>query len=69
MTVSKLIHGSPKEWNEEALENLVHLEDFLLIRSLGISQTNRNSKYSWSYTKNEIYTVTSGYWVTKNNIW
>lgn len=44
MPVNEFIHGSPKEWNVEILENLVDQEDMPLIQSFVISQSNRDDK-------------------------
>ncbi|KAF3583703.1 hypothetical protein F2Q69_00029573 [Brassica cretica] len=44
------------------LEQLVPQEDVPLIRRLAISQSNRDDKFSWGYTKSGLYTVESGYW-------
>ena len=66
MTVSDFIHDTPKVWNVEMLEQLVPQEDVPLIRRLAISQSNRDDKFSWGYTKSGLYTVGSGYWVARN---
>ena len=41
-------------------------KDIPLIQSLAISQGYQRDKYCWSYTKNGMYTVKSGYWVARN---
>lgn len=51
MTVSDLIHGTPKVWNLEMLENLVAHDDIPLICSFVISQFNKDEKYNLSYIK------------------
>ena len=66
MSVRDLMTGDPKTWNSEVLENYVDPEDIPLIQSLAISQGYQRDKYCWSYTKNGMYTVKSGYWVAKN---
>ena len=66
MPVSSMMIGNPKRWNAEMLENYVHQEDITLIHSLAISQDYRRDGYCWSYTKNGMYTVKSGYWVATN---
>ena len=66
MPVSDLMIGNPKRWNTEMLENYVHHDDIPLIQSLAISQDYHRDGYCWSYTKNGMYTVKSGYWVATN---
>ena len=66
MPVSSLMIGNPKRWNTEMIENYVHQEDIPLIQSLAISQDYQRDGYCWSYTKNGMYTVKSGYWVATN---
>ncbi|XP_048613351.1 uncharacterized protein LOC125587199 [Brassica napus] len=66
MPVSSLMIGNPKRWNTEMIENYVHREDIPLIQSLAISQDYQRDGYCWSYTKNGMYTVKSGYWVATN---
>ena len=66
MTVSDVIHSLPKVCNFEMVENLVVQEDIPLIEILAINQSNRDNKYSWSYTKSGLYTVKSCYWVARN---
>ena len=48
------------------LENYASPEDIPLIQFLVISQEYHRDKYCWSYTKNEMYTVNSGYRVARN---
>ena len=66
MSVRDLMTGDPKTWNSEVLENYVDPEDIPLIQSLAISRGYQRDKYCWSYTKNGMYTVKSGYWVARN---
>ena len=54
------------EWDVGLLENYVVSEDILLIRSLAISSTHRRDTFCWNYTKNDLYTVKSGYWAARN---
>ena len=58
--------GEPKTWNSEMLEIYVHPDDIPLIQYLAISQGYQRDKYCWSFTKNEMCTVKSGYWVVRN---
>lgn len=64
--MSGFIHGEPKEWDVEMLENLEAPKDITLIRSLAVSQSTRGDKLCWSYTKSEKYIVKSGYWMARN---
>lgn len=66
MTVSDHTHGNPRRWNVGLLEQLVAHEDVYLIRSMAISQSHREYRYSWGYTKSGLYNVKSGYWVARN---
>ena len=66
MSVRDLMTEDPKTWNAELLEIYVNPEDIPLIQSLAISQGYQRDKYCWSYTKNGMYTVKSGYWVARN---
>lgn len=45
------------------LENYTSQEDIPLIQFLAISQTYHRDCYCWSYTKNGMYNIKSGYWV------
>ena len=63
LPVSDLMIGNPKRWNTKMLENYVHHDDIPLIQSLAISQDDHRDGYSWSYTRNGMYTVKSCYWV------
>ena len=48
------------------LANYVSSEDIPLVQSLAISKGYHRNEYCWSYTKNGMYTVKSGYWVARN---
>lgn len=54
-TVNDIIHGEPKEWDVEMLENLVVPEDIPLIQSLVVNQSNTEDKFCSSYTKSGQY--------------
>ena len=41
-----VIHSSLKEWDVEILENLVAQDNLSFIRSLAVSHSNRDEKYS-----------------------
>nr|VDD35904.1 unnamed protein product [Brassica oleracea] len=62
MSVRDLMTDERKIWNSEFLVNYFDPEDIPLIQSLAISQGYQRDKYCWSYTKNGMYTVKSGYW-------
>ena len=66
MTVSSLIDFESKEWDARLLEQYVDQEDIPMIQSLAISHTHRRDTFCWSYNKNGLYTVKSGYWVAMN---
>ncbi|XP_018463796.1 uncharacterized protein LOC108834975 [Raphanus sativus] len=66
MAVSELMTGNPRCWDAQKLEQYVQREDIELKTSLAISQEFSRDEYCWSYTKNGMYTVKSGYWVATN---
>ena len=66
MRVSDLINQESKEWDVGILEDYVHPDDIPLIRSMAISSTHRLDTFCWNYTKNDQYTVKSGYRVAQN---
>ena len=66
MRVSDIINQESKEWVAGLLDNYVHPEDIPLIRSMAISSTHRRDTFCWNYTRNDQYTVKSGYWVAQN---
>ncbi|XP_013700227.1 uncharacterized protein LOC106404011 [Brassica napus] len=66
MRVSDFINPVTKEWDVGLLENYVNPEDIPLIRSLAISSAHRRDTFCWNYTRNDQYTVKSGYWVAQN---
>ena len=59
MIVSDHTHGNPRRCNVGLLEQLVAQEDVSLIRSMAISQSHREDRYSWGYTKSGLYNVKS----------
>ena len=66
MRVSDLINLESKDWDVSLLENYVNRADIPLIRNLAISSTHRRDTFCWNYTRNDQYTVKSGYWVPQN---
>ena len=66
MSVSDLIDQGSKDWDVGLLENYVNPEDIPLIRSLNISSIHRRDTFCWNYTRNDQYTIKSGYWVAQN---
>ncbi|XP_013650802.1 uncharacterized mitochondrial protein AtMg00310-like [Brassica napus] len=61
MRVSDLIDQGSKDWDVGLLENYVHPKDIPFIRSLAISSTHRRDTFCWNFTRNDQYTVKSGY--------
>lgn len=51
MRVSRFIHGKPRVWDVDMLDNLVVPEDISILRSLAISQFCRDGKFLRSDTK------------------
>ncbi|KAF3555946.1 hypothetical protein F2Q69_00014681 [Brassica cretica] len=66
LRVSDLINQVSKDWDVGLLENYVNPDDIPLTRSLAISSTHRRDTFCWNYTRNDQYTVKSGYWVARN---
>lgn len=66
MSLRDLMIENLERWDPEVLEHYASPEDVPLIQSLAICQGYQWDEYCWSYTKTEMYTIKSGYWVARN---
>nr|VDD54831.1 unnamed protein product [Brassica oleracea] len=66
MRATDLINQVSMDWDVNLLGQYVNPTDIPLTRSLAVSSTHRRDTFCWNYTKNENYTVKSGYWVAQN---
>ena len=71
MRIIDLINQTAKDCDVGLMENYVNFDDIPLIRSLAINSSHLHDIFCWSYTRNDQYTVKSGYWVAQNllNTW
>lgn len=61
LKVSDIINPYSKRWDEDQIKQLVEPQDHHLITKIYLPQWPIKDTGFWSYTKDEFYTVKSGY--------
>ncbi|CAN6986981.1 unnamed protein product, partial [Brassica rapa subsp. trilocularis] len=65
LTVDSLIDPTTRNWNLQALRDLVDPQDVKLIESIPLSRIQMVDRAGWHFTNNGRYTVKSGYQVER----